>query len=92
MEILIIERAFIISLIVIALWCCFLPGMIFEKINYLRIYNSIKKPIFECPVCMVFWYGTVIYWSVFHAGILDWMLVIGVSMGFATFFVKIKKD
>ena len=92
MEILIIERAFIIFLIVIALWCCYLPGMIFGKINYLRIYNKIKSPLFECCVCMTPAYGSIIYWTFFHGSVIEWVLVILVSMGFSTYFVKIKRN
>ena len=92
MEKIIIQKAFIIAMMVIALWCCFLPGMIFGKINYLRIRNYIKSPLYECPVCMSAWYGSVIYWFCFAGSWHEWLIVIPVSMGMITFFVKIKKD
>mgnify|MGYP001147184337 CR=1 FL=1 len=92
-ETLIIERGFIISLIVITIWKCFQPQMILGFIgNWLeRKYPLwLRFPICECPVCMQPYYGGVIYWMVWGQSWQEWILCIGVAMGIATFFTKIK--
>lgn len=62
-----IEKIFIISFIVFAIHYTMLPGEIFGKLgNWFadNLPGAIHKPVFDCPVCMGFWYGTIIYWLV----------------------------
>lgn len=92
METIIIQKAIIISLIVISFWCMFLEGMIFGKIRELEIPEWMKPPLYDCPVCMMPHYGSIFYWIFFPLNISEWILVILVAMGIATVFVKIKKN
>lgn len=58
-----IQGIILISLIVFAIWYCFLEGEIFGKIGVwleAKLPNSIWKPLIGCPVCMVFWHGLYI--------------------------------
>lgn len=92
MELIVIQRAFIIATIVIAIWCCYLPGMILGKINDIEMPEWLASPVYHCSVCMTPYYGSAVYWVFFHQSVMDWILVIGVAMGICTIFVKIKKN
>jgi len=92
MESLIIEKAVIVSFSVMAIWCCMLETMIFGRIRNLNIPEWMEEPLYGCVVCMTPYYGSAIYWIFLGDGMIEWILVILVSMGIATFFVKIKKD
>lgn len=58
-----IEQAFIIAFIVYFLKATTWKGMIFyqpkEKLKWLP--SFIRKPFFECPICMTPWWGIVVY-------------------------------
>lgn len=92
METLILQRAFIIGLIVICIWACFLESMIFGKIRDIDMPDWLAQPLWNCPICMVPYYGSVVYWLVFKGSIIEWILVIMVAMGINTIFVKVKKN
>lgn len=93
-EVKIIEQGFIIFCAVVTLWATMLPNMIFGWIGDYgdkHFPNWLKAIVYECPVCSCPYYGSIIYWSIFGYGIEQWIVVILVSMGMATVFVKIKK-
>lgn len=58
-----LEPAFIVAFIVYFIRATLWKGMIFyyikKKLSFLPSY--IRKPLYECPVCMTPWWGTVIY-------------------------------
>lgn len=58
-----LETAFIIAFIVYFVKATTWKGMIFHgikhKLNFLPGY--IKKPLYDCPVCMTPWWGAAIY-------------------------------
>ena len=66
-----LEQAFIIAFIVYFIKATTWKGMIFyrpkEKLNGLPSY--IRKPFFECPVCMTPWWGMVVYLLAHYSGI-----------------------
>lgn len=79
-----LEKAFIISFIVMAIWGTMLNGMIFGKLgNY--IVNSlpewISKPLCDCFFCMTAWYGTAIYWIIWGNSGKEWVIVVILAMG-----------
>lgn len=100
-EALIMKQGFIIFCIVISIWKCFQPQMIFGKIgdwiartdsnNIPKVPDWIRYPVSECPSCMAYWYGSIFYWLIWANGWVEWILVIAVTMALCTVFVGIKK-
>lgn len=43
---------------------------------------KLHNPIFECPVCMGFWYGSIAYWIVYHNSIREWVIIAVCTVGF----------
>lgn len=84
---------FIIAAVVMAIWFSMQEGEIFGRLgNWL--YNhapvAIHKPLFDCPICMTPWYGTVIYALIpgpFH--VEHWWYLILASMGLNVIIVKL---
>ena len=58
-----IQAAFIIAFIVYFIKATTWKGMIFHEIcNKLEKWpETIRKPLYECPVCMTPWWGVLIY-------------------------------
>lgn len=78
-----IEQAIIIALIVLFLHATTWDGHIFEGIRKLVDEDSkISKPIYNCPICMTPWWGTLIYWLFFNISLIDWLLTVGAASGF----------
>ncbi len=44
-------------------YCLFQAGMIFEFVRKMlwRLPAAIKKPLYDCLICMSFWYGMLFY-------------------------------
>lgn len=96
-----LEKAAVISFIVIAIWATMLYGMIFgfvrnwfvkwegEKPVYM-VPKWLCKPIFECVICMTFWYGTAAYWLIWGESVKEWVIVVNSAMGITTIFANIK--
>jgi len=66
-----LTSAFIIAFIVYFIKATTWKGMIFhgliEKLNWLP--KKLKKPLFECPICMTPWWGVAIYLIGHYAGL-----------------------
>ena len=66
-----ITSAFIIAFIVYFIKATTWKGMIFhgviEKLNWLP--KKLRKPLFECPICMTPWWGVAIYLIGYYAGL-----------------------
>ena len=78
------KEIFIISLIVFAIWYTMLEGEIFGKVGawFSRTLPGwAHSPVYECPVCMAPYYGTLIYWLAFGYGVKDWLLTVIPAMG-----------
>ncbi len=57
-----IELSLIIALIVFFVHACFWEGMILDKVRY-QLWNApswITKPLYDCPICMTPWWGSLI--------------------------------
>lgn len=88
-----ITTAIIISLITIAIHICFTwKGMIFYTIGkwlQLRLHKYIKKPLFDCPMCMSSFWTIVFFVSFF--GFIGWttfvvmLMVCGINTVLNTF-------
>ncbi len=72
-EILILTRAPIIALLVLAIWYTFQEGEIFGFVSYYgdNLPDKLQQPIFGCNVCMTPWWGSLIYWVLHFLGFWD---------------------
>lgn len=79
-----IENSLIISLIILFLHATTWDGHIFAGIRkYIDEDSAISKPIYNCPICMTPWWGTLIYWIFYQNSIADWLLTVGAAAGFS---------
>lgn len=85
-----IEKVFICSFIVFAIWYSMQEGEIFGRLGRWleNLPEWMHNPVFDCPVCMTPWYGTVIYWIVWGGSVKEWLVVIIAAMGLSAIIVK----
>lgn len=78
-----LAKIFITSFIVMAIYASMAEGMIFGKIRiWLSSLNDFyKKPLYDCPICMTFWYGSAIYWLIWHKSWHEWLITVIAAMG-----------
>jgi len=94
----IIQQGVVVFFIVAFIWSLFWVGMIFGFVgDYAERIGKewpewIRKPLYNCLVCMMPYYGSAVYWIFFKNDWIDWLLTIGVAAGLATVFVKVKKN
>jgi hypothetical protein len=90
-----IEQIIITSLLVFAIWATMWEEAIFE---FVRIWGDkhlpkkLQKPIYDCPVCMGFWYGAAIYWLLWGSGWVEWAVVVVAAMGLNAVLIKLMPD
>jgi hypothetical protein len=96
-----LETAFIIAFIVYFIKATTWKGMIFhsltEKLEGLP--EFIRKPLFECPVCMTPWWGIIIYLTGHYAGLPEFFTIsiqrliftVFVAAGINTIFLILNK-
>jgi len=83
-----IEQAVIISLVVTAVYACFQDGMIFSSFKHLmanfldkkfglKMSKIIQKPLWDCLVCMTFWWGLPALIVGFKIGVV--IIAMGIS-------------
>jgi hypothetical protein len=90
-----IERILITSLIVFAIWATMWEGAIFEFVRTWgekNLSEKMQKPIYDCPVCMCFWYGTALYWIVWGVSIKEYLIVVVAAMGLNAVLIKLMPD
>ena len=74
-----LEQAVIIAFIVFAIWFTMQEGEIFgfmQKYSYLKI----APALFDCPVCMAPWYGSIIYVIIWGVN-WHWPVIVITAMG-----------
>lgn len=79
-----LEKAFILGFIVFAVYYSMLDGEIFGRLGrwfYKKIPEGLHQPVFDCPICMVPWYGSVAYWLIWGVSIKEWLTIIPCTMG-----------
>ena len=87
-----IEQILIIAFVVFGYTATFWEGHIFEKPGDWMEDNWpewINKPLWQCPICASFWYGTVIYFLFDFGKWYYWPLVVIGAMGINAVLVKI---
>ena len=92
----------IISCIVFAIYASMKEGMIFGVVNkwwdkLTKNWDEDKadywsKPLFSCPICMVFWHGSAAYFLIFNESWQDWIIVIIGAMGLNAIIVELMPD
>lgn len=95
-----IEKILIISFIVMAIWASMLEGEIFGKIRKLGNKDNPKffeKPLYDCPVCMTPYYGSIAYWLIYglwlHAASWqEWIVVVLAAMGLNAILVNLFRE
>jgi len=73
------------------IWATFWPGMIFGGIRDLlaNLNEKLKQPLFECPVCMCPYYGSILYWIIWGESVKEWLIVVFAAAGMNAVFVKL---
>lgn len=85
-----LTQAFVIALSVLFIYTTMQEGMIFEKLgNFFKckLPEILWKPVFDCPICMTPWYGTIIYFILFTFSWKDYLGTIFTAAGIACVFV-----
>lgn len=92
-----ITTAIIIAFVVLFLHACTWEGMIFgfvsKKLH--RLPDYIKKPLYDCPICMSPYYGSLIILSSYYFGghdlpsVNDWFLILLMAAGINTVLIYI---
>lgn len=79
-----------------AIWATMWEDAIFEFVrkSFEResISDRLKKPIYDCPICMTMWYGSALYWLIWGNSVSEWLIVTVAAMGLNTVFVKLFPD
>lgn len=78
-----LERAAIISLLVLSIWYTLQEDEIFGKIGlwfYNNLPHKIHPAVYECNVCMTAWHGSVLYLILYGIN-WQWPVVVIVAMG-----------
>lgn len=67
-----------------------------------QLYNlteKLKQPLFSCPVCMVPWHGTYLYWFIPWQRLwlpahdfVHWLIIILAAMGLNSIIVRVFKE
>lgn len=85
----------IIALIVFAIHFTLQQGEIFGKFGdalYDNLPEKMHDPVFNCPVCMTPWHGTLIYWLIFGYGVEDWLITVVSAMGLVVVILKLAPE
>lgn len=82
---------FVISFIVFAIWYSMLDGEIFGGLRrlFVSLPDKLHNPVYDCPVCMVPWYGSAIYWLAYGVSVRDWLLTVIPAMGLNAVIVRL---
>ena len=77
-----LQQAVVIALVIMFLNATTWEGMIFHGIRKLIDPEAaISKPIYNCPICMGPWWGTLIYILFFHESFKSYLLTVGAASG-----------
>lgn len=90
-----LEHAAIIALLVLSIWYTYQDGEVFAKLGdflYKHTPKKIHPALFECNVCMSFWYGSALYWLIYGVSWIDWLIVVIVAMGINIVVNKLSPD
>jgi hypothetical protein len=90
-----------------AIWATMWEGAIFEFVRLWaekrikkpgkrkyepRIPEKWRKPVYDCPICMCYWYGTALYWIIWGVSIKEYLIVVIAAMGLNAVLIKLMPD
>lgn len=91
-----LEKIFIISVLVFAINYTMKEGEIFGIVNrwFANLNERLKSPLIECPVCQAPWYGSVLYWLIWGLWLRvatwqEWLIVVIAAMGLNAILVQL---
>lgn len=95
-----LEQSAIIALLVLSIWYTMQEGEIFHGIAKWFERNTppaFHPPLFECNVCMCFWYGSVLYFAIYGFWLQistwqNWFVVVICAMGINVVINKLSPD
>lgn len=89
-----IEKIIITSLLVMAIWATMWEGMIFGFVRKWgeRNLGKLREPVYDCPICMTFWYGSGVYYLLWRNSWIEWAIVVVAAMGLNAVLVKLFPD
>lgn len=90
-----IEKIIITGLLVLSIWYSMQEGEIFGFVTRWgekHLKECWQQPVFACNVCMSFWYGSIIYWVLWHNNIIEGLIVAIGAMGFNAALNKLSPD
>lgn len=90
-----IATIFTISFIVLFIHATTWEGMINGWVSNLcdNWPEWIKKPLYDCPICMCPWWGSLIlYFMGSHIGVLEWILTVFAAGGVNTVIVNLSRN
>lgn len=80
-----IHQITIIALLVLSIHYTMQPDEIFGKLgDWLEDHlpDAIHPAVFDCPVCMSPWYGSILYWlTPWHHELWQWPVIVIGAMG-----------
>lgn len=88
------EHIFILSFLVFAIHYTMQEGEIFEGLGKLfsRLPSYVHDPLYDCPVCMVPWYGSIIFLIFWQGDVTEWIMTIFPAMGLNAIILKLAPD
>jgi hypothetical protein len=88
-----VGHAFIIAMFCMFIWQTTKNEMIFEWfpgwLLKFKWANKIHKPLYDCPICSCFWWGSLIYWITWHGSFVEWILVVFAAGGINTVIIRL---
>ena len=90
-----LEQSLIIALCVMAFWMFMWEGNILHFVRHFGDWHLpvwVQKPLYDCPMCMTPYYGSIVYTIMFHHSWYDWAFTILIAMGINTVLVKLMPD
>lgn len=88
------EHIFILAMLVFAIHYTMQEGEIFGWLGDLfeRLPNIVHQPLYDCQVCMVPWYGTIIFFIFWPGDLTSWIMTIIPAMGVNAVILKLAPD
>ena len=86
-----IEKIFLQTFVVFAVWATMWDGMLFEFIRHkLQVLpEKLQLPIFDCPICMQSMYGSTFYWLYYGNSFKEYVVVLIACVGLSAIFIKL---
>lgn len=94
-----LEKIVITALSVLACWATMWEGAIFSRVRTFFTdlleetpWEKWENAIFDCPICMTPYYGSLVYWAVWANGIGEWLVVVVGAMGLNVALTKLFRE